>query len=87
MAGDLITTLGLSRLDEAASAASSVLPSLQPFCWNIPQIVVGTVLLVLLMAYLAFIVIATDGEVLSELPEEGIDLAIGRAWSLIRRTK
>jgi hypothetical protein len=87
MAGDLITTLGLFRLDEAADAASSVLPSLQPSYWSVPEIVVSAVLLSFLLAYLAFIVIATDGEVLSEIPEEGINQAIGRAWSLIRRTK
>jgi hypothetical protein len=56
------------------------------FYWSVPEIV-GAVLLSFLLAYMAFIVIATDGEVLSELPEGGIDQAIGRAWSLIRRTK
>jgi hypothetical protein len=87
MAGDSIITLGLSRLDEAADAASSVLPSLLPSYWSAPEVVVSAVLLSFLLAYLVFIVIATDGEVLSELPGEGIDQAIGRAWSLIRRTK
>jgi len=87
MTGDSITTLGLFRLDEAANAASSVLPSFQPSYWNVPEIVISAVLLSFLLAYMAFIVIATDGEVLSELPAEGIDQAIGRAWGLIRRTK
>lgn len=87
MAGDPITTLGLFRLDEAADAASSVLPSLQPSYLSVPEMVVSAVLLSFLLAYVVFIVIATGGEVLSELPAEGISQAIARAWSLIRRTK